>query len=335
MAISSLVPPAVESTTKTFTATTSNTLYTATADFEPGIYRVTCATSSVAVIQFFGSNGTLLLTATTVNGTVDINLASAATNISFRVDTGSTVLVNVTLIGNVVSSNAPSGTLDTITSSGTYNTTGRLWVFALGGGGGGGSAPNSGNAGAAGGGGATAADSGPSYYLTTTPTTVVIGSAGNSFNIRSTNANASVNLGYAPNANAGGTTTFGNLTSLGGRAGGTASNSFNSSPGNIGGGSGFGWGGVGNAANSTAPWMLLPGTNGGGGAGGDNNNGSGWGGGGSGIGTGGTGGGTNVSATAATGYGAGGGGSGSIASDARIPGGAGSPGVVYVLRGIY
>jgi hypothetical protein len=334
MAISSLVPPAAESTTKTFTATTSNTLYTANADFEPGIYRVTCITSSIAVMQFFSSTGALLLTATTASGTVDVNLSTAATNVSYRVNTGSTVLVNVTLIGNVISSNAPSGTLDTITSSGTYNTTGRLWVFVLGGGGGGGSAPNSGNAGAAGGGGSIAAESGPSYYIANTATSVIIGAAGNSFNTRSTNANASNNLGYSPNANAGGTTTFGNLTSSGGAAGGVALNSNNSNPG-IPGGAGWGMGSAGQAANIVAPWMLLPGTNGGGGGGGDNNNSTGQSGGGSGIGTGGTGGGTNTSATAATGLGAGGGGSGSIPANDRIPGGAGSPGVVYVLRGIY
>lgn len=279
-----------------FTCTAALTKYKPTQTFATGVYTMTTSpSSSQATVTFY--NGTsIIYETTTVSGTVTFNLGTAATGVYLSTDTGSSVVVSISLTANSLSGTSLSGTLDTVTSTSTYNQTGQLYVVAYGGGGSGGCGSNTdGNGGSGGGGGNL---TGKILY-TNTATSVTIGTGGTATN------------GQA-NGLAGGTTNFGNLVSAtGGYAGVTRTNSLNEP-----------------AITANHP-SVQSGTNGGGGSGNGNygtGNGTG-----SGVGTGGNGGNGNGAGNAGTGYGAGGGGGGK-----GNPGGnsgAGSPGVVYVLRG--
>ena len=106
---------------QTFTATASSTLYAATASFTAGTYTVTCPSAAKCIVDFYNGS-TFLAAAKTVTGTVDVNLASAADRIKFYTNTSGTS-IGILLTGSPVSASV-SGTLDTITSSGTYTGTG-------------------------------------------------------------------------------------------------------------------------------------------------------------------------------------------------------------------
>ena len=137
---------------QTFTATSANVMYNGTNAFSAGTYTITCAASSIAVVDFW--NGTTYIgSATTASGTVTFNLATAATRIAYYVNTGSSIVISATLTGNPVSS--VTGTLDTITTSGLYTATGIGYVVAVGGGGGGGGGGWNNTAAASGGTGVT------------------------------------------------------------------------------------------------------------------------------------------------------------------------------------
>lgn len=307
--------------------------------YTAGAYKLEVTPTTSTATLYLSNN----VSVSTVNGTVTFYIASDETNPMLLVPTGSGITVVITKVGSVISALSLSGTLDTLTNTQTYNQTGQLYVLAVGGGGGGGAGRT--NYGGGGGGGAGQVVAG--ILNVNTSTSVTIGAAGN--------GGVSGN-GAGGNA---GTTNFGNyLTAYGG---------FGDSSSNLTQGGGSGPGGSGGYTRNTANSQTLTGgqstggdlykngnvidnpalavksgTNGGGGAGSNNNQyytginaGTGAG---SGIGTGGNGGNnttnTNNAGNAATGYGAGGGG-GAVKDNGTdyTAGGAGSPGVVYVLRG--
>lgn len=291
--------------------TTANIQKSVTIDLDPGIYQVSVSpTSSIGIIQFFNGS-TYIGQTTTVSGIINYNLATAANRIMVQSNAVDDV-VTISLAANLVVSNTISGTLDTISTSGTYSQTGLLWVLALGGGGGGGGGKN----------GYQAASSGGSsgvmsmfYGNVNSSTSVTIGTGGN---------------GSAPNTGglAGTSTSFGTYAvAKGGDGGGLP----NGTPGGVAAGTNTATvvvESVGARATQNHPYRAVKdGTTGGGGqpfpASG--------GGGGSGIGTGGGNSGNN--GLNATGFAAGGGGAGTSNGHNPGNGGNGTGGVVYVLRG--
>jgi hypothetical protein len=293
--------------------TTANIQKSVTIDLDPGIYQVSVSpTSSIGIIQFFNGS-TYIGQTTTVSGIINFNLATAANRIMVQSNNVADV-VTISLAANLVVSNTISGTLDTVSTSGTYNQTGLLWVLALGGGGGGGGGKNGYQAPSAG--GASGVMS-MFYGDVNTSTSITIGTGGN---------------GSAPNVGglAGTTTSFGTYAvAKGGDGGGLP----NGTAGGVAAGTNSGTvvvASVGGGATQNHPYRAVKdGTTGGGG-----NCSGGQGavaGGGSGIGTGGTESGRN--GTSATGFAAGGGGAGTNNGHNPGTGGNGSGGVVYVLRG--
>jgi len=324
MAISKLNPIAAASSINadSYTVPAAYKEYKIIKNFDAAVYTVTTSpTNSQATITFFGS--TSAPQTTTLSGSVTFSLAVAATNASVSVSSGTDTVVTITKTASALTGAELSGTLDTITSSGTYNTTGKLYVMTVGGGGGG--TPGSGGQGTSvrGGKGGSKGDIAVKVLFTNNATSVTVGAGGNS-------------------GNSGGTTSFGNLlSSAGGAAGaGSSTNPYNDNS---------GYGITTEAANTSLYTTITAGTNGSGGGGqavfNANNT---WGGPtsgtGSGIGTGGNGG-TIISGVAqagnpGTGYGSGGGGGAGYSNGGYGTGtgnggagGAGASGVIYVLRG--
>ena len=189
-------------------AAATGTVYSSALALSAGVYTITCASSTVANVEFF--NGTTYIgTATTVSGTVSYNLASAATRITYYINTGSNITIGILQTGNPVTA-AVSGTLDTITSTSTYTATGNTgvaYVVVVGGGGGGGAGRTNDTYSGAGGGGSGGVSS--SISSLTGNVSVTIGTGGNGGAAGAT----------AGNGNAGGATTFGNITANGGLGG--------------------------------------------------------------------------------------------------------------------
>jgi hypothetical protein len=304
MAISSLVPIADQAGAYTVTATTANVLYSFdnTDELEVGIYRITCPAAVTATVYFYDGASTSFAEVSTTGGTVDYNLATIPTKFAFFVGSSSNVPVTFTRIADAITT-LGSGTLDTLTNTQTYTQTGAVFVVVVGGGGGGAGNRQNVIGGYDGSGGASGGVQSQQLYLNTN-TSVTIGTAGNG--------------GTAADGNAGGATIFGNLTSNGG--GGGSPYGASATAGTPGGG--------GSGATSTPSLynFVVSGTTGGGGSG---TNGIGRG---SGIGTGGNGG-NNNTANAGSGFGSGGGGARDNTNNADAIGRAGTPGVVYVLRG--
>ena len=292
----SVFPIPVTATDNAVAATvpTSGKQYKVARELTSGIYTVTCPSTVNATVSFLV--GTSIVEGTTTSGSVSLNLASAATELYFEINTGTDVVVTVTKTAAALSVTEISGTLDTITSTSTYNQTGKLWVLCVGGGGAGSWTNATGNyQGLAGGQGGAVVDK---MVFVNTSTSVTIGAGG------------------VPGGANAGTTTFGNLVSATGASGGNGEAVNNATsvktgtngaggPGatgtntkNPGAGSGIGTGGAG-AATTTS--NTLNGGNG----------------------------------QPGTGYGAGGGGSvasGNVGFG-TAGAGSGSAGVVYVLRG--
>ena len=85
---------------QTFTATSSSSLYAASASFSAGTYTITCSTSAVGYVDFYNGS-TFLAAAKTVTGTVDVNLASAADRIKFYTNTsGTSIGILLTITGS-------------------------------------------------------------------------------------------------------------------------------------------------------------------------------------------------------------------------------------------
>lgn len=301
MAISKINPPTVASSinANSLNCAVPHTKYNAVQNYDAAIYTITTSpNTSQATVSFYNSTSILLDTITS-SGTVSVNLASPATGVYISVDPTANTLVTITKTASALSGTDLSGTLDTITTTSTYNQTGKLYVMAIGGGGGGRGFNNWNSTKGTGGVGSSPV---AKMVQTNGATSVTIGAAGSGGGVQNGSE-------FTPPP-AGGTTSFGAFVTSNG-------------------GSGYGSSEApGNAITNPGP-SVKSGTNGGGGGGSDNSAQSG---GGSGIGTGGLGGVNNGtrSGGAATGYGAGGGGG---ANGGSANGGAGSPGVVYVLRG--
>lgn len=325
-------PAAAGAISESVTLTTAYTTYEGATDFPSGVYTISVSpiTSNVQVI-FFDSTGDSTTSGITTTGTLTIDVPSDSAGVLLTEQTGnSNVQVSIEKTANSLSGNGLSGTLDTITSTGTYNETGQLYVLVVGGGGGGGKVNNTSQGAAGGGGGGI----NPKLVYVNTSTSVTIGSAG-------TGANSG---GFG---NSGGATSFGNLVSANGGGGGGQGSSGNQigvagTPGNANGGRGADGGDAphSGSANNFKYESIVSGTNGGGGGGGSVNQQNRGNGAGSGIGTGGAGGqggggaGTGQPGGNANGYGAGGGGGSAGGNNPTTGnGGSGSAGVVYVLRG--
>lgn len=302
-------------------ATTSGVVYEGTQAFTTGTYTVTCSSSTVTKIEFFTGNTSILQTQT-ASGTVTFNLTTAATKVKVWTNTGSNIVVSFALTANVVSSSATTlGTLETLTTSGTYtgtSTSGYALVVVVGAGAGGGAA-RSANSSECGGGGGSGGVTSATIALTGS-VSYTIGSAGNG------------GATSDANGNAGGSTTFGSLTANGGGAGRGEGIQLGGAAGTPGGAAGStgsptvtGNAVLGTATSSPFYSIVQSGTTGSG-AGGTRSftyNGSGAG---SGIGTGGYR--IDYTESSPTGYGAGGGGGNPV----LLAGQAGRPGVVYLMR---
>jgi len=320
MTISVFPTPAAEDTSVNnlkynVVAANSSNLYKGSQVLKPGIYTITCISTTNTTVTFWNGS-TEILSATTSSGTVNVNLPNGATSFYYSINTGTSISIDIQRVANPVSYAA--AVVDILTGTGTYTHTGKAYVIAVGGGEGGQSSEFSGGgfSGTAGRGGKSG---GIAQDLLTLSGTVnyVVGAGGN--------ANGP---GGGGNPNAGGNSTFSNVA--------TSAN-----VGNGNGGAGqpnTGNGGDGTAGTTSAYPFVVTGTTGGGG-GGTRTNGNGGNGGGSGIGTGGAGG-RSISnspisqsdGASGTGYGSGGGGSGANASGGHASGGNGRPGVIYVLK---
>jgi len=298
----------------TLTLDSANTLYKSSLNLAVGVYTITASPTSSNVYITFWSGNTIIGTTTTVSGTITYNLGTAA-DLIYAESSGASTNVTFTLVANAAIVSGVSGTLDTLTSSQTYTQTGKAYVVVVGGGGGGmGQMFGNTGLGSGGGGGGLNAQA----VNLTGNTTVTIGARGN--------AGTGGNGAPSVVANAGGATSFGSITANGGGPGGRETGqgnggSYGGTPsgrpgtsGNANGSTDFNAG-----ANSNPATFVINGNNGGGGGYGN--------GGGTNIGVGGR------ALGAASGYGAGGGGA-TNNSNAAGTGGVGTPGVVYVLRGI-
>lgn len=301
----------------TFAVPETFTKYEIVKTINPGIYTMTTfPTTSVARISGFNEDNTVFSEQYTTSGTVSINFSKKVINPHISIDNGTNSLVTLTYVSALLSGTSIIGTLDTITTTGTYNQTGKLYVLCIGGGGGGGAAGTNGEGRSGGGGGPQVSK----FVYTNTPTSVTIGAGGN--------GSSTKNVG----GSTGGDSLFGNLVgtgSGGGAGGGGAPDGAGRGTDNIGGTRGEN--GYAIAAQTKSITIL---TNGGGGGGNNPSNNTRTNGGGSGIGTGGQGGIPNAAGLTGTGYGAGGGGGcGTTGPNTSHSGGAGTAGVVYVLRG--
>jgi hypothetical protein len=298
-------------TAKVLVPSSLGEIITSTQNFAVGIYVITCISTTIARVEFLNGE-TIIGTATTANGTVTFQLATAATSVRCWIDTGTDVIVNIGFTGStlVESGSTLSGTLDTLTTSGTYNATsnnGLFYVIAIGAGGGGASGNhNSGNGPTGGASGGLA--SGP-IASSLVPISYTVGAGGVGGVLAGSNVS---------NATAGGATTFSTLTANGGGKGNTAGNGSNDDGAGTPGGAGFAAGRnvslqpVYRHARGGASTTITKG----GASGGSLSNG-----------------GSDGDRTAATanGYGSGGGPS-NEGNGANARGGSGGGGVIYVLR---
>lgn len=285
------------------TVPSANTLYSSDVLLNAGTYTVTSSnTSSNSYVHFNGPSG-YLGTAKTVAGSASITLSGAVTKVGVHTSAGTNVVVTVGTNATSASLTAVTGgTLDTVTSSGTYNsTTGWAFVVAVGGASGPGGGDNQFNS--YGGQGGFSGTMNGAYMYLTGAYTATIGAKGNS--------GASFTAG-----NDGGSTVFNGITALGGSQGGNR--------GAVGGGGGGNsWSATNGQALANPYPFAKSGTTG---AGGGGTPGGSSGGGDGGIGKGG---GNNNGAT--TGYGAGG--RGGNAGE-NFSGGVSTDGVIYVLKGV-
>ena len=294
--------------------------------FDAGVYSITTSpNTSNATISFFDSDEAIVLTTATTSGALTYSLASEKPGAYIDIDSDASTLVIFELTSINLVSNSLSGTVDTLTTTGTYNQTGKLYVLAVGGGAAG-QCGFGGSGNFAGGRGGKGGASTSSIVYTNTATSVTVGAGGNLNSAQQNRTAGSV-------GNSGGATSFGNLVTA---SGGLTETGSSGSP------------------TASQPQIInyaldvYAGNNGGGGAGAGADiypgSTSGAVGTGSGIGTGGSGGTFYLSnqnsrplqdATAATGKGAGGGGGGGSENGGGPFGKAtaGTEGVIYVLRG--
>lgn len=185
------VYPQTTLTAETIIAAAVDTLYEMEGPFLPGVYTISCISSTIATFDFFSNSSGLIVTGSTLSGTVNVNLATLANSIFLRINTGTNILITVDRTSDTIS-NTFSGILDTVTTTGTYtgtSSTGYAYTVVVGAGGrGGNGGTNGGGAGGAG------------------------GCAGK---ISALTGSMSVTIGAAP----GGTTIFDGMTASGGGSG--------------------------------------------------------------------------------------------------------------------
>ena len=208
----SLSGSSVSSIAQTFTAASPAYRYKSTVDLAVGTYTVSCISSTNATIEFYNGS-TLITSVTTTSGTVVVNLATAATNIAYFVNTGTSIIISLQLTG-VALTTASSGTVDIITNTSTYNQTGLVYYCVVGGGGGGGN----GSSQQGGGGGSGGIESGRT--ILNTSTSITIGAAGNGGTGNTNLVNVSGNQ-FGGSGNAGGSTIFGSIATVNGGSGGS------------------------------------------------------------------------------------------------------------------
>lgn len=122
----------------TIVAAASNTMYSNNVTLVPGIYTITCPSYVDATVFFHSATDTIIMKTTTVSGTSVINLATEAKRVVVFTNTGTDIAVNIEKTANALTNNF-SGTLDTVTASGTYTGTsasgfGYAVLFGAGGG---------------------------------------------------------------------------------------------------------------------------------------------------------------------------------------------------------
>ena len=276
-------------------AAADNTEYRATVTLVSGIYVVSCSAGVNSFVDFYDVNGNFITEAATVAGTITLNIATQVGQIKYWTTSGVNTQIEILKQGSSI---APvSGTLTTVTATGTPGLVGAAYVVVVGGGGGG--------CAALGGGPGSGASGGINFGRVnlTGSELATIGNAGLG------------GVAGAPNpGSAGGNTSLAGITATGGGGGVSAAGGSAGTPNGVAGTT------AGNGISSStiaalSGWTFFTqgstgsgGTNGGVGAG-------------TGIGTGGNSGGTN-----ATGFGAGGGGG------QASKGGNGSPGVIYIIQ---
>ena len=303
----------------------ANTLYNSSITLPIGTYAISVTpTTSDVYYTLTDTSGIPLANGYTTSGTGSVTVSSIANKCTMFTNAGTNVVFSVgtSPVSKSVTSAGSISATDTITATGNYTPAAAGWhyIIALGGGMGGSSGGTNGGYGGTGG---TPAPLRHTYaYLSATPYTVTIGGVG------------SGGTQNQADGNTGGPTSFHNYLTAPG-----ADRNYGTAYVGNGGNNGSGANAGGAAPNPYS--SFKSGTTGGGGGGGGNagtqsaNNGGV--GGGSGIGTGGQGGGhtalyndnSGLTAYNANGYGAGGGGGGG-----RATGGNGSPGVIYILKGL-
>ena len=133
-------PVAATSTTRSPLLTAVSTVpnssqpYKVTESLSGGVYTITCVSSTVAQLTFLLSDNTLFKTQTS-SGTVQITMSLPASAYYIKTNTGTNINVTVTQNSfSPVTSQITAGSLETLTTSGTYTSTGMRWVVLFGGG---------------------------------------------------------------------------------------------------------------------------------------------------------------------------------------------------------
>ena len=121
------------------TATSANTVYSASGSFSAGTYTVTTSNAAVVAHLSFTSASGMVGTGVTVSGTASVTVSSEATGVQYLITSSSSIIINFEKTGtNLTYGAASGGVLSTLTSSGTFTGTGIGYVVVVGGGGGGG-----------------------------------------------------------------------------------------------------------------------------------------------------------------------------------------------------
>ena len=290
--VSSLLTP----TAQYVIAAATVTLYRSTYTLTPGIYTIAVTPNTTIVnIDFYDVNGVLITSVQSTSGSnLTVNLATTAVQFDYWTNSGGAANASISITKSGTNIPYVSGTLTTVTATGTPGLVGDAYVVVVGGGSGGYGATGTGSSGASGG-----INFGRVKLLGNELCTIGNGGTGGA---------AGGNNGAA-----GGSTSFAGITATGGGLT-TTSSSPAGTPNGV---AGSNAGGVSASTSSLATITSLPFFNQGTTGAGASNVGTP---GGSGVGTGGITPGGN-----ATGFGAGGGGG------TATKGGNGSPGVCYII----
>jgi hypothetical protein len=317
----------------------SNVLYEYTYAFDPNVYTFVSNGNNI-YLEYYSGN-TFLSSITVTSSPTDFTIPNGVTKIRLWTTAGTNTLFTFTIksiFASLTDTLFTGGTIDTITSTGTYtgtSTSGYAWIMVVGGGGGSGGVAQTGRSGGGGAGGVAIA-----YVQLTGSVPVTIGTngtggaAGNRPSVQSTSGTAGGTTTWgtgdtAVSATGGGGSDFVQTAHTNGAGGtnGTVTNSYNGV--NLTPTSTAAAGENGKDGSELYDWAINVGITGTGGGGGVYTQGGGR------VGDFGRGGrGSDGSSTPtygrgldATGYGAGGGGSYNTGAGA-----AGSPGVIFVRK---